>query len=152
MPNKSLPEAGKSTRFTKENAAEMGRRSAAARAQKGRRTRAMKEVLDALLQLPVKDVSKVPLTDLQSFSDANGANLTVEQLILIMQIKSALMGSTKAAIFLRDTAGQKILRDAADNSPSYEDDGFTKALKTSAKNIWGDKDAKKTKAANKAGC
>ena len=55
--------------------------------------------------------------------------------MLLAQILQAINGNTKAATFLRDTAGQKILKDA-DEQAEYEDDGFTEAIKNSAKDIW----------------
>lgn len=62
-------------------------------------------------------------------------NVTVEQAVLLGRVVLAMQGNTKAATFLRDTAGQKILKDAEEQS-QYEDDGFTDAIKRSAKDVW----------------
>ena len=103
----------------------------------------MREVLDELLELPLR---KGVIKELQSLADLAGpngkinllngkVNVTVEQAVLLAQILQAINGNTKAATFLRDTAGQKILKDA-DEQAEYEDDGFTEAIKNSTKDIW----------------
>ena len=121
------------------NGAAGGRASGEAR----RRRKAMREVLDELLELPLR---KGVIKELQSLADLAGpngkinllngkVNVTVEQAVLLAQILQAINGNTKAATFLRDTAGQKILKDA-DEQADYEDDGFTEAIKNSAKDVW----------------
>ena len=121
------------------NGAAGGRASGEAR----RRRKAMREVLDELFELPLR---KGVIKELQSLADLAGpngkinllngkVNVTVEQAVLLAQILQAINGNTKAATFLRDTAGQKILKDA-DEQAEYEDDGFTEAIKNSAKDIW----------------
>lgn len=121
------------------NGAAGGRASGEAR----RRRKAMREVLDELLELPLR---KGVIKELQSLADLAGpngkinllngkVNVTVEQAVLLAQILQAISGNTKAATFLRDTAGQKILKDA-DEQAEYEDDGFTEAIKNSAKDVW----------------
>lgn len=121
------------------NGAAGGRASGEAR----RRRKAMREVLDELLELPLR---KGVIKELQSLADLAGpngkinllngkVNVTVEQAVLLAQILQAINGNTKAATFLRDTAGQKILKDA-DEQAEYEDDGFAEAIKNSAKDVW----------------
>lgn len=116
-----------------------GRASAEAR----RRKRAMREVLDDLLQMPLKRGELKNVECLGDLMGPNGKinllngkiNVTVEQAVLLGQVVLAMQGNTKAATFLRDTAGQKILKDAEEQS-QYEDDGFTDAIKRSAKDVW----------------
>lgn len=123
----------------KKNGAAGGRASGESR----RRKRSMREALDELLELPLR---KGVIKELQSLADLAGpngkinllngkVNVTVEQAVLLAQILQAINGNTKAATFLRDTAGQKILKDA-DEQTEYEDDGFTEAIKNSAKDVW----------------
>ena len=123
-----------------------GRASGEAR----RRKRAMREVLDDLLQMPLKRGELKNVECLGDLMEPNGKinlpngkinllngkiNVTVEQAVLLGQVVLAMQGNTKAATFLRDTAGQKILKDAEEHS-QYEDDGFTDAIKRSAKDVW----------------
>ena len=127
-------------------AAAGGRASGEAR----RRKRAMREVLDDLLQMPLKRGELKNVECLGDLMGPNGKinllngkinllngkiNVTVEQAVLLGQVVLAMQGNTKAAAFLRDTAGQKILKDAEEQS-QYEDDGFTDAIKRSAKDVW----------------
>lgn len=125
-------------RFTseqsREKAAEAGRKGGKASGAAKRKKKAMREVLEAMLSLPMKG-GKVD--KLNSFTDIQNANMTVEQAILAAQILKAVQkGDTRAATFIRDTAGQKILKDASDNNSQFEDDGFTEAIKASAKGVW----------------
>lgn len=123
----------------KKNGAAGGRASGESR----RRKRAMREVLDDLLSMPLKKGALKEIESLAELAGPNGkinllngkVNVTVEQAMLLAQILQAINGNTKAATFLRDTAGQKILKDA-DEQAEYEDDGFTEAIKNSAKDIW----------------
>ena len=116
-----------------------GKKSVEAR----RRRRAMREVLDALLQMPLRPGELQDFECLADIINSKGrvnmmnskVNVTVEQAVLLGQIVLAMQGNTKAATFLRDTAGQKILKDA-DEQTEYEDDGFTEAIKRSAKDVW----------------
>lgn len=116
-----------------------GRASGEAR----RRKRAMREVLDDLLQMPLKRGELKNVECLGDLMGPNGKinllngkiNVTVEQAVLLGQVVLAMQGNTNAATFLRDTAGQKILKDAEEQS-QYEDDGFTDAIKRSAKDVW----------------
>lgn len=123
-----------------ELAAAAGRASGEAR----RRKRAMREVLDDLLQMPIKRGELKNVEYLSDLTGPNGklnllnnpkVNLTVEQVVLLAQVFLAANGNTKAATFLRDTAGQKILKDAEEQT-QYEDDSFTDAIKRSAKDVW----------------
>lgn len=128
---------------TSEEARRNGAAGGRASGESRRRRKAMREVLDELLELPLR---KGVIKELQSLADLAGpngkinllngkVNVTVEQAVLLAQILQAINGNTKAATFLRDTAGQKILKDA-DEQAEYEDDGFTEAIKNSAKDIW----------------
>lgn len=100
-----------------------------------RKRKAMKEVLNGLLDLPMR-VEDSP-EEVRDFADfGKKKNVTIEQMILMAQIIKAAKGDTKAATFIRDTAGEKILKDASDNNVEFEDDGFTEALKKSAKGVW----------------
>lgn len=129
---------------SKSEARERGAAGGRASGEARRRKRAMREVLDDLLQMPLK---RGELKNVECLSDLTGpngklnllnnpkVNLTVEQVVLLAQVFLAANGNTKAATFLRDTAGQKILKDAEEQS-QYEDDGFTDAIKRSTKDVW----------------
>ena len=130
----------KAYRFTsnqsREKAAEAGRKGGKASGRSKRKKKAMKEVLIELLALPMDHEARPE--KVKSFADfVNNKNVTIEELILMKQIAKAInKADTRAATFIRDTAGQKILKDAAENNTEYEDDGFTNAIKASAKGVW----------------
>ena len=122
---------------TSEEARRNGRLGGLKRAENERKRKAMKEVLQALLDLPMREQDAPE--EVTSFADfANKKNVTIEQGVLMAQIVKAIKGDTRAATFLRDTAGEKILKDASDNNTEFEDDGFTEAIKNSAKGVWDD--------------
>lgn len=129
---------------TKSEARERGAAGGVKSGESRRRKRAMREVLDDLLQMPLKRGELKNVECLGDLMSANGkinllnnakVNVTVEQAVLLGQVVLAMQGNTRAATFLRDTAGQKILKDAEEQT-EYEDDGFTDAIKRSAKDVW----------------
>lgn len=120
---------------TSAQARENGRKGGLKRAENERKRKAMREVLQALLDLPLRE-DDAP-EEVKSYVDFNnGKNVTIEQGVLMAQIVKAIKGDTRAATFIRDTAGEKILKDASDNNTEFEDDGFTEAIKNSAKGVW----------------
>ena len=72
--------------------------------KKRRDKREQKEIILDVLSMPLAEGS---IEAIQTLSAAEGANLSVNQAIVIQQVKKALDGDTKAAEYLRDTAGQK---------------------------------------------
>ena len=76
---------------------------------KARRERkAMKDTLATLLSMPLKDGMSVDIGDIQSIASLNGKNITVQEAIMLAQIKKAVKGDTKAAEFVRDSSGNKL--------------------------------------------
>ena len=71
----------------------------------------MREILQAFLSIPLTDgAQKLPeqfksLAELAAANDSG--NVSLAAAIVLAQITSALTGDTKAAEFVRDTAGQK---------------------------------------------
>ena len=84
------------------NAQKAGKASAAAR----RARKEQKSVILNILSLPLK---KGDISEIQSLADANNANLTVNEAIVIAQVSRALKGDTKAAQYIRDTAGMNTI-------------------------------------------
>ena len=72
-----------------------------------------------------------------SIAGAKGINLTAEQAILIKQLVKAMNGDTRAATFVRDTSGNKLMPVGDSGTASeLEDDGFEDAIKKAAKDVW----------------
>lgn len=101
----------KSDTFTREQRQESGRKGGLAAAEKRRKQRDMREILQSFLSMPLTDGAyKLPeqfksLAELAAANDSG--NVSLAAAIVLAQITSALTGDTKAAEFVRDTAGQK---------------------------------------------
>ena len=87
----------------KKNGAKGGVASGKARREK----KAFKETLEILLSMPMKNGDGISVDDIQNFASIKGQNISVQEAILIAQVQKAMKGDTKAAEYLRDTAGQK---------------------------------------------
>lgn len=75
---------------------------------KARRERkAMKETLETLLSMPLKNGQEADLDEIQSLAATKGKNISVQEAIMLAQIQKAMKGDTKAAEYVRDTIGQK---------------------------------------------
>lgn len=92
---------------TSEEARKNGRLGGIASGEARRKKKAMKETLQALLSLALKEGDVVDIDSLQSLPALNGKNLTVQDAILLKQVKKALKGDLKAAEFVRDSSGNK---------------------------------------------
>lgn len=76
---------------------------------KARRERkAMKDTLTTLLAMPMESGAAENIEEIQSYAEAAGRNITVQEAIMLAQIKKAVKGDTKAAEYIRDTSGNKI--------------------------------------------
>ena len=96
-----------------------GKRSGEAR----RERRKMRDTLEYLLNLPLGRGKGAEMEAIKSFQGATGINLTVEQAMLLAQIKKALCGDTSAFLAVRDTSGNKPTDEIQINSvPCFIDD------------------------------
>lgn len=86
---------------------EAGRKGGIKSGETKRNRKAMKETLELLLSMPLKNKKLVEPEQIKSFADLNGKNIDIQTAILIAQIQKALKGSVASAEFLRDTAGQR---------------------------------------------
>ena len=86
---------------------EAGRKGGIKSGETKRNKKAMKETLELLLSMPLKNKKLVEPEQIKSFADLNGKNIDIQTAILIAQIQKALKGSVASAEFLGDTAGQR---------------------------------------------
>lgn len=86
---------------------EAGRKGGIKSGETKRNKKAMKETLELLLSMPLKNKKLIEPEQIKSFADLNGKNIDIQTAILIAQIQKALKGSVASAEFLRDTAGQR---------------------------------------------
>lgn len=100
---------GKATQFKSgEIAVENGRKGGKASGEAKRRKKDMKERLEILLSMPLKDGKGADVEKIKSFGAIKGKNITVEDAILIAVLQKALKGDVQASNFIRDTSGQKV--------------------------------------------
>jgi hypothetical protein len=92
--------------LTQEEHREIARKGGEASVKARRRKKAMRETLDMLLDMKLKNGKECTVENVKSFADLKGKNITVEQALLIAQIQKALKGDTTALTFIRDTSGQ----------------------------------------------
>ena len=92
--------------LTSEEARRYGRMGGKASVKARRKKKAMKERLEILFDLPLEDKAEFNIEDAKSMTGLKGKNITVQDLIILAQIKKAMKGDTTAAAFVRDTAGQ----------------------------------------------
>jgi hypothetical protein len=93
--------------MTPEERREAGRKGGIASGEAKRRKKAMRERLEVLLELPLKSGKKADLDNIKNLTALKGANITVQDAVMLAQIQKALKGDTSAAIFVRDTVGEK---------------------------------------------
>lgn len=72
-----------------------------------RRKKEMKERLELLLSMPIKDGKGTELEKIKNFASLKGKNITVEDAILIAIAQKALKGDIPAGTFIRDTVGER---------------------------------------------
>lgn len=84
-----------------------GRAGGIASGKARREKKAMRETLDILLSMPMKDGEYADVDSIQSFAAIKGKNISVQEAILIAQVQKAMKGDTKAAEYVRDTMGEK---------------------------------------------
>lgn len=75
------------------------------------RTRAekkmMKETLETLLSMNMKKGAAVNIDNMKNLEGLSGRNVTVQEAIILAQIRKALHGSVASAEWIRDTVGQR---------------------------------------------
>lgn len=64
----------------------------------------MRETAKKLFEMPMKEGQLDPIETMQ---DVNGANITVEQAVLLRQMQAAMKGDTEAAAFLQAVIGEE---------------------------------------------
>lgn len=82
-----------------------------------REKKAMKDTLEMLLSMPLKEGNSADISEIQNLASVKGKNITVQEAIMLAQIQKAMKGDTRAAEYIRDTSGNK-LKDAVEFSGS----------------------------------
>ena len=92
--------------MTPEERREHGRKGGLASGEAKRHKKVLKERLEILLEMPMKQGREADIEAIKNFAALKGKNITVQDAMMIAQIQKALKGDTQAAVFIRDTVGQ----------------------------------------------
>ena len=92
---------------TTKEARERGAKGGVASGKARREKKLMRETLETLLGMPLKNGKSASVEDIKSLAAVKGKNISVQEAILIAQVQKAMKGDTRAAEYVRDTIGQK---------------------------------------------
>lgn len=91
-----------------EEAVRKGTKGGIASGRVRREKKAMKDTLETLLSMSLKEGIVEDIEEIQSIAKLEGKNITVQEAIMLKQIQKAIKGDTKAAEYIRDTSGNKL--------------------------------------------
>lgn len=98
---------------TAREARERGTKGGIASGKARREKKAMKETLSVLLSMQLQDGRGTDIETIRSISALKGKNISVQEAIMLAQIKKAMKGDTRAAEFVRDASGNKLAESVA---------------------------------------
>lgn len=101
----NLTQAGKS--LSTEEAQKMGRKGGIASAKARKEKKALKDTLEELLAMPIKDGKSQDIDKIKSIAGIKGKNITMQEAIMVAMLNKAAKGDVRAAEYVRDTIGQK---------------------------------------------
>lgn len=93
---------------TSAEARKNGRAGGIASGKARKQKKAMKDTLATLLAMPMKAEELTDIETVQGVAELNGLNVTVQEAIMLAQIKKAVKGDTRAAEYIRDTSGNML--------------------------------------------
>lgn len=92
---------------SKEEARERGRLGGIASGKARREKKAMRDTLEELLTMSLKNGKPTSVEKIKSIAAIKGKNISVQEAVMLAQVQKALKGDVRAAEFIRDTIGQK---------------------------------------------
>ena len=90
-----------------EEAVNNGRKGGIASGKARREKKAMRDTLETLLSMSLKEGKIDDVETIQGIAALKGKNITVQEAIMLAQINKAIKGDTKAAEYILDTSGNK---------------------------------------------
>lgn len=88
-------------------AREKGRKGGIASGKARREKKALKDTLEELLAMPIKDGKSSDIDKIKSIAGIKGKNITMQEAIMVAMLNKAAKGDVRAAEYVRDTIGQK---------------------------------------------
>ena len=117
-------------KLSQEEAKKGGIASGKARREK----KAIKDIVELVLKMPLKDGKKTSVDRIKSLASANGQNISVQEALVLKTTQKALQGDIKALRLLLEMAGQSPTQDGYGGEPA-EDDGLIDSIEEAAK-LW----------------
>ena len=99
-----------------------------------REKKAIKDIVELVLKMPLKDGKKTSVDRIKSLASANGQNISVQEALVLKTTQKALQGDIKALRLLLEMAGQSPTQDGYGGEPA-EDDGLIDSIEEAAK-LW----------------
>lgn len=84
-----------------------GRKGGIASGKARREKKALKDTLEELLAMPIKDGVSDEIEKIKSIAGIKGKNITMQEAIMVAMLNKAAKGDVRAAEYVRDTIGQK---------------------------------------------
>jgi len=94
-------------KLTKEDYITNGRKGGIKSGKVRREKKKMRDLANTILSMPIEIGKLKSVEDIKNFFETDNQNITVQEAMIIAQIKKALSGDTKAFEIIRDTSGQK---------------------------------------------
>ena len=99
--------ANEFAKMTPEQRRENGRKGGLKKGENYKRRKELKETLNVLLDMPLKQGRTTTVEKVQAFANLKGKNITVDQAMMVCLIQKALKGDLSAIAMVRDTIGEK---------------------------------------------
>ena len=134
MANKRPPNAQATEFKAGEKQVEIARKGGIASGEAKRQKKAMKDIVELVLQMPLQEGKKANVESIKSLASANGKNISVQEALVLKLTQKALKGDIKALRLLLEMAGQNPTQDGYGGEPA-EDDGLIDSIEEAAK-LW----------------
>lgn len=118
-------------KLSQEEAKKGGIASGKARRQK----KAMKDIVELVLQMPLQEGKKTSVESIKSLASAGGKNISVQEALVLKLTQKALKGDIKALRLLLEMAGQDPSQNGSVPEPN-ENDGLIDSIEEAAKTVW----------------
>ena len=100
-----------------------------------RKKKAMKDIVELVLQMPLQEGKKTSVENIKSLASAGGKNISVQEALVLKLTQKALKGDIKALRLLLEMAGQDPSQNGFVPEPN-ENDGLIDSIEEAAKTVW----------------
>lgn len=120
---------------TESEARERGRNGGIASGKARREKKAIKDIVELVLQMPLQEGKKTSVENIKSLASAGGKNISVQEALVLKLTQKALKGDIKALRLLLEMAGQDPSQNGSVPEPN-ENDGLIDSIEEAAKTVW----------------